>query len=233
MPSAQDLVRGVGLKPPGTATGIYRNVDDRNHVHMRFAYRAPNRWSWFHVDLPLSGFVSDGTTHVVVEEGSAAIVTTEGDVHTTHRLRNLFNPRAFDWNGWRLREVSRHTAIGRPAWMLRAEPTMPGKAVTEQAFDQSSGVLLFMKTNGNYLGFDELTINEPIEDDVFRWHGPIARRRIGTVHISKGARGYSGSWQVSVRGRLLYSLEAPANLMLDDLRAWAEERAEEVLVRED
>lgn len=233
VPSAHDLVRGVGLKPPTTAAGVYRNVDARNHVHMRFAYEAPDKWSWFHVEPPASGFVSDGKTHVVVEEGSAAIVTTEGEVHTTYRLSNLLNPRGFHWDGWRLSAVSEGVAVGKPAWLLRAEPTMPDKAATDLAFDQATGVLLFMKGGGYYLGFDELTLDEPIDDGVFIWDGPVGPRKIGVVYISKGSNGFGASWQVNVRRRGVYDLESPAGLSLDELRAWGEERAEEVFVRED
>ncbi len=234
VPSAQDLVRGVGVKPPNSAAGIYRNVDPRNYVHMRFAYEEPDKWSWFHVGPPASGFVSDGTAHVVVEDGSAAIVTTEGEVHTTHRLRNLFNPRTFHWDGWRLSEVSGGAAIGRPAWLLIAEPTMPGKKTTELAFDKATGVILFMQGDGQYLGFDELTLDEPITDDAFVWDGPVEPRKIGHVNIIKQRDGTcTTSWEVSARRRWVYTLRGPVTNSLEDSRAWAEERAEQVFVREE
>ena len=233
MPSAHDLVRGVGVKPPTTAIGVYRNVDARNHVHMRFAYKVPDKWSWFHVDPPASGFVSDGTTHVVVEDGSAAVVTTEGRVGTTNRLRNLFRPERFHWDGWRLSEVSKGVAIGRTAWLLSAEPSIPDKATTELAFDQATGVILSMQGDGYYLGFDELALDEPIDDGVFVWDGPVEPRKIGTVFIDNASKGWGGSWQVSVRRRSVYDLDSPAGLSLEQLRAWAEERADKVFVRED
>lgn len=233
VPTASDLVAEKFLRPPTTARGVY--LDRRpghNDVHMRFVWAAPNKWVWLYKAEPAAGAITDGTANVIVEDGVAVAVTDQGEVETTHRLRNLLRPRGYDYEGWELGPVSAGTALGRSAWFFTSTPTIEGKAAHELAFDAESGVILFMRTDESYLGFDELELDVEIPDETFRWTGPIEPRKVGSalvIHEDDGT--YSVLWEISVRGRSMFHQDGPAKLTKDEALAWGEERAARTHIR--
>lgn len=96
---------------------------------MRFAWATPDKWVWVHQAEPPAGAITDGTTNVIVEDGVAVLVTEEGEVHTTHRLRNLLQPRGYDFEGWKLGPVSAGTLIGRQAWSSHLRQRWRGRTL--------------------------------------------------------------------------------------------------------
>jgi hypothetical protein len=233
VPEAVDLVAEKFLRPPRTARGIY--LDRRpghEDVHMRFVWAAPNKWVWMHNEEPLAGAITDGTTNVIIEDGIAILVTDDGEVGTTHRLRNLLRPRGYDFEGWELGPVSAGTLIGRPAWFFSSTPTMSGRTAHELAFDADSGVILCMRTVESYLGFEELELDAEIPDETFQWDGPVERRRIGRALVIPEEDGmFSVTWEVSVRGRPMFDQQGPGGISWDEAVAWGEERAATTVVR--
>lgn len=235
VPTASDLVAEKFLRPPTTARGIYLDRrPGRDDVHMQFVWAAPDKWVWMHAAEPTAGAMTDGTTSTIVEDGVAALVTKEGHVGTTHRLRNLLQPRGYDYTGWELGLVSAGTVIGRRAWVMSATPTMAGKMPHELVFDAESGVILCMRTDESYLGFEELFLDEEIPDEAFRWKGPKEQRKIGrAVVIPEDDGTYSVIWAISVRGRPMFDQQGPAGISKDEAVAWGEERAARTVVRDE
>lgn len=233
VPAAQDLVAEKFLRPPRTARGVY--LDRRlghEDVHMQFAWASPNKWVWMHVSEPLAGAITDGTTNVIVEDGVAVLVADEGEVGTTHRLRNLLRPRGYDYEGWKMGPVSGGTLIGRRAWFFSTRPSIPGKAAHELVFDADSGVILCMRADKSYLGFEELELDQEIPIEAFRWDGPVEPRTVGTALVIEEDNGsYSVLWEISVRGRPMFHQDGPAGLTKDEAIAWGEERATRTHVR--
>lgn len=232
-PSADELL----TKSPSeirSVSGIFVDEGARQSVKMRFAWKHPDRWSWFHFEPPLSGVVTDGTTKVVVDEGTAAIVTTQGRVNTTHRLRSLLDPRLFDMEGWDNGPVRAGEACGREAWLFHAEAKIEGKETTEIAIDSDTGIMLFMRSPNRYLGFEEIEIGQPMADEVFTWRGPTEERPIGTAFVSRlPGQPWHISWQVSARRRFVFDMDSPSFEDVEDARAWASDRALKVVVRDD
>lgn len=199
---------------------------------MRFAWAAPDRWVWMHQANPVTGAITDGATNVIVVDGMAVVVTDQGEVGTTHRLRNLIQPRGYDFEGWELGPVTAGTAIGRSAWFFFSTPTKPGKVAHEVAFDAESGVILFMRTDESYLGFENLELDKEIPDETFRWAGPIGLRKVGSALVIREDDGtYSVLWDISVRGRPMFHQNGPTGLTKDEAVAWGEERAARTHVR--
>lgn len=237
VPTASDLVAEKFLRPPTTAHGVY--LDRRpghNDVHMRFIWAAPNKWVWMHKTEPAAGAITDGTKNVIVEDGVAVLVTDQGEVGTTHRLRNLLRPSGYDYAGWEMGSVSAGTAIGRRAWITSANPApgVPGKAAHELVFDAESGVILLMRTGDAYLGFEELALNEDISEEVFRWSGPFEPRKVGKAFVARDRDGgYRVSWQVAVRGRPMFHQNGPDRVTKDEAVAWGEARASSTQIRDD
>lgn len=237
VPTASDLITEKFLRPPTSARGVY--LDRRpghKDVHMRFIWAAPNKWMWMHATEPAAGAITDGTTNVIVEDGVAVLVTDQGEVSISHRLRNLLQPSGYDYDGWELGSVSAGTAIGRRAWITSAnpDPGVPGKAAHELVFDAESGVILFMRTGDVYLGFEELALNEDIEDEAFRWNGRIEPREIGNAFVARDRQGgYTVSWQVAVRGRPMFHQEGPDRVTRDEAVAWGEARALSTQIRDE
>lgn len=233
VPAAQDLVAEKFLRPPRTARGIY--LDRRpghEDVHMRFAWAAPNKWVWMHEAEPLAGAITDGSKNVIVEDGVAVLITEEGEVGTTYRLRNLLQPRGYGFEGWELGPVSAGTLIGRSAWFFSSTPTMSGKTAHEVVFDADSGVILCMRSDGAYLGFEELELNEEISDEAFEWGGPVEPQKVGRALVIPEDDGtYSVIWEVSVRGRPMFDQQGPGGISRDEAIAWGEERASRTVVR--
>ena len=233
VPAAQDLVAEKFLRPPRTARGVY--LDRRpghDDVQMRLAWAAPDKWLWMHKADPLAGAVTDGTTNVIVEDGVAVLVTDDGEVGTTHRLRNLLRPRGYDFEGWELGPVTAGTLIGRSAWFFSVTPTLEGKAAHEVVFDAESSVLLCMRADEFYLGFEELELDEDIPETTFQWTGPVEPRRIGSaLVIHEDAGHYSVLWEISVRGRSMFHHDGPAGLTKDEAVGWGEERATRTQIR--
>lgn len=233
VPTASDLVTEKFLRPPTTARGVY--LDRRpghSDVHMRFVWAAPNQWVWLHKAEPAAGAITDGTTNVIVEDGVAVVVTDQGEVGTTHRLRNLLRPRGYDFEGWELGPVSAGMAIGRSAWFFTSTPTIEGKVAHELAFDAESGVILFMRSDEAYLGFEELVLDEETPDVAFRWDGPVEPRKVGrALVIPEEDDKYSVIWEVSVRGRPMFHQDGPAGITRDEAVAWGERRAAKTMVR--
>jgi len=232
VPTAADLVTEKFLRPPITARGVY--LDRRpghKDVHMRFVWASPDKWVWMHAAEPLAGALTDGITNVIVENGVGVLVTNEGEVGTTHRLRNLLGPSGYDFEGWELGPVSAGTHIGRSAWFT-STPTMSGKAAHEVVFDADSGVILCMRSDGTYVGFEELELDEEIPDETFRWTGPVEPRKIGrALVIPEGDGTRSVIWEVSVRGRPMCHQNGPARISRDEAIAWGEKRAAKTIVR--
>jgi hypothetical protein len=234
VPSAFDLFSGTHLTPPASLRGIYVDRGDREYIRVRVAYQAPCAWSWFHADAPPSGFVSDGNLRVVVEDGSAAVITTEGAVHTSSRLTSLLNPRLFTWDGWELSVPVESTELGRPSWVVRSMTTIPGKEATTSAFDAETGIVLFMRSNSGYLGFEQIELNEPIDNAIFKWQGPVDERKIGVGFVTRRADGmWECSWQITVRQRSVFDLSSPGFASSGEATEWAECRSLKVVVRED
>jgi hypothetical protein len=235
IPTAADLLAERFLRPPKTARGIY--LDRRpGHadVRMRFVWATPSRWVWMHLGEPAAGALTDGTTNVIVQDGAAAVVTTSGEVVTSHRLGNLFRPRNYDFSDAVSGPVTAGTAVGRQAWTFRAEPTTPGKSAVEVAFDTGSGVILFLRTDDSYLGFEELELDEDIPADTFRWSGPVEPRPVGTALVIPEVGGtHSVLWEVSVRGRPVFHHDGPSGVTKDEAIAWGEERAARTYLRGD
>ncbi len=233
VPEAQDLVAEKFLRPPIAARGVYLDRrQGRADVHMRFVWAAPDRWVWMHHAEPLAGAMTDGTTNVIVEDGVAVLVTTEGRVGTTHLLLNLLRPSGYDFEGWEMGPVSARTHIGREAWIFSVTPTMAGKAPHELVFDADSGVILCMRTDNFYLGFKELYLDETIPDETFRWHGPVEPRKLGHALVISEENGtHSVIWQVSVRGRPMFDAQGPRGISRDEAVIWSEERAVEAIIR--
>ncbi|MGI8774522.1 MAG: hypothetical protein ACR2KQ_05845 [Actinomycetota bacterium] len=199
---------------------------------MRFIWAAPNKWMWVHAAEPAAGAITDGTTNVIIEDGVAVLVTDQGEVGTTHRLRNLLRPRGYDFEGWELGPVSAGTAIGRSAWFFNSKPTIEGKIDHELAFDAESGVILFMRSDESYLGFEELELDVEISDETFRWTGPVEPRKVGSalvIHEDDGT--HSVLWEISVRGRSMFHQDGPTGLTKDEALAWGEERAARTHIR--
>lgn len=206
VPTATDLITERFLRPPTTARGVY--LDRRpshDDVHMRLVWAAPNKWVWMHTAEPAAGAITNGMTNIIIEEGAAVVITDEGEVGTTHRLRNLLRPRGYDFEGWELGPVSAGTAVGRSAWFFSVTPTMPGKAAHEVAFDAESGVILFMRSDEYYLGFEVLQLDEVIPDETFQWDGPVEPRKVGQALVIPEEDGtflrHLGfrSWSIDVR----------------------------------
>ncbi len=233
-PSPTDLTSGKFLRSPRTARGIYLDRrPGKDDVHMRFTFEAPDRWVWLHHDGVPSGAISDGKTNVIVEDGVAALVTDAGEVGTTHRLMNLLKPMWFHWADTEFSEVTPGEAIGRSAWLVSAVPHQPGKVPNELAFDQESGVLLYVKSSGDYLGFEELFLDESIDDETFRWNGPVEPRKIGSAVVIPEEDGtFAVIWEVSVKSRSMYHQDGPARITKDQAIRWGEERAAHTRVRE-
>lgn len=233
----EELISGKHLRHLSTARGIYldRRSYKRGGAHMRFTYAAPDRWVWLHRDGAPSGAITDGKTHVIVEDGVAALVTEAGQVGTTHRLTSLLNPRRFNWTDTEFGEVVEGQAIGRAAWLVSSTPHQPGKVPHDIAFDQDSGVLLYMKgpEPGDCLGFEELSLNEELDDETFHWDGPVEPRKIGWATVIPEEEGnYSTMWSVSVKGRHIYSQEGPLWRTKDEAVRWGEDRAARTQIRE-
>jgi hypothetical protein len=232
VPTASDLVTEKFLRPPRSARGVY--LDRRpghNDIHMRFIWAAPNKWVWMHAAGPAAGAMTDGTTSVIVEGGVAVLVTDRGHVSTTHRLINLLKPRGYDFEGWELGPVSAGAAIGRSAWLFNSTPMVQGKTAHELAFDAESGVILFMRSDEAYLGFEELVLDTEIPDDEFRWAGPVEPRKIGrALVIPEDDGSYSVIWEVSVRGRPMFDQQGPGGISRNEAVAWGEERAATTVV---
>lgn len=224
VPTALDLVTEKFLREPVTAQGIYLDRrPGRKDIHMRFVWASPNRWVWMHAEGPLAGAITDGTTNVIIEDGVAVLVTDEGQVHTTQQLTNLFRPRTFDYEGWELGPVANGTVIGRPAWLFTTTPSMAGKIAHEVVFDAESGVILCMRADGAYLGFEELELDQEIPDETFRWDGPVEPQKVGTATVIPEMDGsYSVIWQVS---RNLFDQIGPSWVSKDEAIAWGEARA--------
>jgi hypothetical protein len=230
-PSSRDLVNGRLLKPPNSARGIFLDRQSGKHaVRMRFVFAASNRWIWLHSDGEDSGAISDGNTHVVVSEGTAVLVTHEGEVCTSSRFMCLLNPMRFDFSKTRLGPAQLGERLGRDAWVLPS----PGKGCDELAFDRDTGVLLYMKSSDQYLGFEELILDDVVDDGIFSWAGPIEPRKIGTTIVFPEEAGtYSAIWEISIRGRAVYSLNAPTGMTRKEALDWGESRATRTLVRPD
>lgn len=233
-PSVEELTSGKNLQRPSTVRGIYLDRrPGKNDVHMRFTYAAPDRWVWLHLDGAPSGAITDGKTHVIVEDGVAALVTDAGEVGATHRLMSLLNPMWFNWAGTEFGDVVEGEAIGRSAWLVSATPHQPGKVPMDLAFDQESGVLLYMKGSGSYLGFEDLFLDEELDDETFRWDGPVEPRKMGSaLVIPEEAGTYSVIWEVAVKDRPMYHQNGPAGIPKDEALRWGEERAARTLVRD-
>jgi hypothetical protein len=234
VPSALDLFSGTDLTPPASLRGIYVNRDNRQDIRMRVAYQAPCAWSWFHADAPPSGFVSDGNLRVVVEDGSAAVITTEGTVHTSSRLMSLLNPRLFTWDGSELSVPVESIELERPSWVVRSTATIPGKEPITSAFDAETGIVLFMRSKSHYLGFQQIELNEPIDNAIFTWQGPVDERKIGVGFVARRADGmWDCSWEITVRQRSVFDLSSSSFPSSAKATAWAECRSLKVVVRED
>lgn len=233
VPAAQDLVAEKFLRPPRSARGIY--LDRRpghQDVQMRFVWAAPNKWIWMQEAEPLAGAMTDGTTNVLIEDGVAVLVTDQGEVGTTHRLRNLLQPSGYDFERWELGPVSAGTHISRSAWFFSSTPMMSGKTAHEVVFDADSGVILCMRGDGTYLGFEELELDEGTPDETFRWNGPVNPRKVGrALVIPEGDGTYSVIWEVSVRGRPMFHQQGPPGISRDEAIPWGEERAARTVVR--
>lgn len=232
-PSALELVSGYHVRSPKTASGIY--LDSRpghDDIRMRFVHAAPDRWVWLHVDDPTAGAITDGTTNIVIDDGVAVVVTPEGSVRPTHRLSNLLNPVGYDFDGWTLGDVRDNTVIGRPAGLITATPKMKGKAVTECAFDRETGIILCMRSDGFYLGFEEIDLDISLADNSFTWSGPVDIRPAGVAHVVASDDTYSCNWEIGVRGQRVFHHHSE-RLSRDDAIRWAEARAAQVYVRDD
>ncbi|MFN2587641.1 MAG: hypothetical protein ABR613_05955, partial [Actinomycetota bacterium] len=102
----------------------------------------------------------------------------------------------------------------------------------ELVFDADSGVILCMRTDDFYLGFEELDLDEEIPDETFRWDGPAEPRKIGRALVIPEDDGtHSVIWEVSVRGRPMFDLQGPGGISREEAVAWGEERAAKTLVR--
>ena len=199
---------------------------------MRFAWEWPDKWLWVHVAAPLAGAITDGTINVIVEDGVAVLVTDEGGVITAHRLTNLLQPRNYDFEGSELGPVTGGTHIGRQAWFFTAQSSKPGRRPHEVVFDADSGVLLCMRSEDSYLGFEELELDVDIPADTFRWSGPVAARKIGHASVVPDDDGtFMILREVSVRGRPMFYQNGPGGLSRNDAIAWGEERAALTKVR--
>lgn len=196
---------------------------------MRFVWASPNKWVWVYAEGPLTGAMTDGTTKVIIENGVAVLVTDEGKVHAGNRLTNLFRPRTFDYEGWELGPVTNGTVIGRAAWLFTTTPSMQGKAAHEVVFDADSGVILCMRTEEAYLGFEELELDQEIPDETFQWDGPIEPLKVGTATVIPEIDGsYSVFWEVS---RGLFHHDGPRSVSKDEAIAWGEARAAHIHFR--
>jgi hypothetical protein len=200
---------------------------------MRFTYAAPDRWVWLHHDGAPSGVITDGTTHVLIEDGVGVLSTMTGKVESSHKLMNLLNPMWMSWEDTELSDPIEGEAVGRSAWLISATPHAPGKVPVELAFDQRSGVLLYLKSPDSYLGFEELFLDEELHDETFRWDGPIDKRKVGTALVIPHEDGtYSVHWEISIKGRSMYHADGPAQVTRDAAVAWGEERAARTSIRE-
>ena len=233
VPTANDLLSQRFLRPPKTASGIFVDRDQGNDLHMRFMWATPDKWLWMHKREPPSGAITDGNTNTIIEEGSAVIVTHHGKVVTSNRLRNFFRPGSFDYSGWKLSSVSPGTVLGREAWITSAMPTAGNKLAHDLAFDAESGILLFMRSQDFYTGFEELSLNEEVGTETFEWSGPIHPRKFGdALVIPESDNTYSAIWEVSVRDRPMFFQKGPSGVQKAEAIAWAEQRAAEVRIRE-
>lgn len=232
-PTAQELMEVRRLLPPTTARGLY--LDRRpgtDDVHMHFVWEWPDKWVWMHESEPLAGAITDGITNVIVEDGVAVLVTDEGEVGTTPRLTNLLRPSNYDFDGWELGPVTEATVIGRSAWSFTCTPSDSGKRPHEVIFDADSGVILRMKGEGSYLGFEELELDEEISEENFRWSGPVEPRKIGTALVVPEEDGtFSVHWEISVRGRPMFHQNGPDRVSRDEAVAWGGERAAKTSIR--
>lgn len=233
VPPASHLIDDTFLRRPRSARGLY--LDRRpgyDDVHMRFVWAQPDRWLWMHKAEPPAGAITDGTTNVIVEDGVAVVVTDEGEVNITHRLTNLFQPSGYDYSSWEFGPVSAGVAIGRRAWITSATPSVPGKDAHDIVFDVESGVLLFMRTEESYLGFEELELDEDITDETFRWSGSIEPQKVGSALVIPDEHGtYSAIWEISVRGRPMFHQDGPARMTQDEAVGWCEARAARIQIR--
>jgi hypothetical protein len=198
-PSAADLFEGKDLVSPGTLRGVYVDRRPEQVVRARFSYRAPNSYSWFSGD-GTSGIVTDGVTHTVVMDGSAALIITEGEVSITHRFRNLLAGGRFNLDGWTLGDVQESEVCQRPAWTIEARPMMSGKQPMIASFDQTSGILLSTSGKDMFTGFKEIEFEPELDDSVFVWSGRIQENPIGVAYVVNGEQGVGVSWQIGLPG---------------------------------
>lgn len=232
-PTARELIDEKFLRSPKSARGVY--LDRRvghGDVHMRFVWESPSKWVWMHEAAPLSGALTDGTINVIVKDGVAVLVSEEGEVGTTPRLLNMFRPSNYDFDGWELGPVTEVTVVGRSAWSFTCTPSAPGKRPHEVVFDADSGVILCMKGEGSYLGFEELELDEDIPEETFRWSGPVEPCKVGGALVIPEDDGtFSVGWQVSVRGRFMFHQQGLGGVSRDEAIAWGEARAAKTYVR--
>ena len=91
-----------------------------------------------------------------------------------------------------------------------------------------------MRTEGAFLGFEELELNEGIDDEEFRWDGPVDLRNVGKAFVARDREGrYTVSWQVAVRGRPMFHQQGPEGIGRDEAIAWGEARAATTVVRDE
>ena len=136
--------------------------------------------------------------------------------------------------GWELPEPTESVELGRPVWLVTSTPapTMEGKQAHEVAFDQETGIMLFMRSENRYLGFEEIALNEPTPKEVFTWTGPVEERRIGVCYVSPNRDDPSclASWQVQGAAGWHYVRDERFRSKAEAMR-WAEEHAVEVVSR--
>jgi hypothetical protein len=123
------------------------------------------------------------------------------------------------------------TELGFQIAFAATHESLP-KTAHELAFDAEYGVILFMRSDEAYLGFEELTLDDELPDDAFRWDGPVEHRKVGRALVTPEEDGtYSVIWEISVRGRSMFHQDGPAGITKDEAVAWGEERATMTTIR--
>ena len=96
----------------------------------------------------------------------------------------------------------------------------------EVVFDADSGVILCMRNDGSYLGFEELELDEPLPPETFKWSGPVEPRKIGSaLGVPEEDGTFSVGWDVSVRGRGVFHQQGLGGVSREEAISWGEVRA--------
>ena len=228
-----DLFAGKHLRKPDRVRGVYVDRRPEQNIRARFTYAERDRYRWLTDEQSPSGLMSDGRTHVLMQNGIAVLVTTDGKVSITHRFRNLLNPSSFHLDDWQVGDVERGAIAARDVWVVEARPTMPGKEPTTHSFDQETGIILAMSGGPQFTGFEEIEFDLYIDDETFSWEGPVERRPIGVGYVSEREGAWSVSWQIHFP-ELAAGYHRKENFgSKHEAVAWTEERAPEVVVRKD